>query len=32
VIRTLLNYFLDRDLTEVRARQREKTHPPEALR
>jgi uncharacterized membrane protein len=32
LIRTFLNYFLDRDLIEVRARQREKTHPPEAVR
>jgi uncharacterized membrane protein len=32
VIRTFLNYFLDRDLIEVRARQREKPQPPEALR
>ena len=29
VIRTFLNYFLDRDLIEVRTRQREKPHPPE---
>ena len=32
VFRTFLNYFLDRDLIEVRARQREKPQPPEALR
>jgi uncharacterized membrane protein len=32
VIRTFLNYFLDRDLIEVRTRQREKPHPPEAGR
>jgi len=32
VIRTFLNYFLDRDLIEVRTRQRDKTHPPEAVR
>jgi uncharacterized membrane protein len=32
VIRTFLNYFLDRDLIEVRTRQRDKTHPPEAGR
>ena len=32
VIRTFLNYFLDRDLIEVRTRQREKPQPPEALR
>ena len=29
VIRTFLNYFLDRDLIEVRTRQREKPHSPE---
>jgi uncharacterized membrane protein len=32
VIRTFLNYFLDRDLIDVRTRQREKPHPPEAVR
>ena len=26
-IRTFLNYFLDRDLTEIRDRQKEKGHP-----
>ena len=29
VIRTFLNYFLERDLNEVRERQREKAHVPE---
>jgi uncharacterized membrane protein len=30
VIRTFLNYFLDRDLSEIRTRQPEKGHPPAA--
>jgi uncharacterized membrane protein len=32
VIRTFLNYFLDRDLREVRARQPPKTHRPDPER
>jgi uncharacterized membrane protein len=31
-VRTFLNYFLDRDLEEVRARQKEPARPPEVLR
>jgi uncharacterized membrane protein len=32
VIRTFLNYFLDRDLSEVRARQAESAQPPDVVR
>jgi uncharacterized membrane protein len=32
VIRTFLNYFLERDLSEVRAQQTEGAHPPAAAR
>jgi uncharacterized membrane protein len=32
VIRTFLDYFLDRDLSEVRTRQHEKPHPTDVVR
>jgi uncharacterized membrane protein len=32
LIRTFLNYFLDRDVSEMQMKQTEKTHAPEALR
>jgi uncharacterized membrane protein len=32
VIRTFLDYFLDRDLSEVRTRQQEKPHPTDVVR
>jgi uncharacterized membrane protein len=32
VIRTFLNYFLDRDISEVPTRQHEKPHPTDAVR